>query len=254
MAVVGAISPARAGLTKAELAQIEVMPTPSSGLPLQLYLEDDEGKSKQVQQWLGTTPSVWILADFTCKSLCGPVIAIVSDALTRSGLKPGADFRLIAVGLDPKDTAADASAMKNAQVGTTGDLPSDTFFLRGSATDVARLAVAFGFRSIYDSEHDQFTHPAAAFVVTPAGNISRALSGLALDPTDLRLALVDAGQGKIGSLTDHVRLLCYGFDPASGVYTTAVGRIVASASALTIVALLLFILALFRREPATQKD
>jgi protein SCO1 len=254
VALLGTILSARAGLSKTDLAQIDAAPLPNAVLPLQLSLEGDGSDIKPVQQWLGNTPSVWILADFTCETLCGPVISIVSEALGRTGLKPGADFRLIVVGLDPKDTAIDAAAMKNAQIGTDGNLPSNTFFLRGGAEDIDKLSGAFGFRSVYDSEHDQFAHPAAAFVVTPGGRIARVLSGVALDPADLRLALVDAGQGKIGSWTDHIRLLCYGFDPASGVYTAAIGRIMASAAALTIIALSLLILVLFRREPATRKD
>jgi protein SCO1/2 len=253
-AVLGAISSAEAGLSKADLAQIDAAPLPNAVLPLDLPLQGERGDVKPVQQWLGNSPSVWILADFTCETLCGPVISIVSDALVQTGLIPGADFRLIVVGLDPKDTAIDAAEMKNAQVGTDGYLPANAFFLRGDTKDIAKLTGAFGFRSVYDSEHDQFAHPAAAFVVTPGGRIARVLSGLALDPADLRLALVDASQGKIGSWADHIRLLCYGFDPESGVYTAAVGRIMASAGALTIIALALFILILFRREPAMRKD
>jgi protein SCO1/2 len=252
VAVLGAISSAQAGLSKAGLAQIDVAPPPNAFLPLQLPLQGDRDETKPLQQWLGNTPSVWIMADFTCETLCGPIISIVSDALARTGLRPGADFRLVVVGLDPKDTAMDAAAMKNAQVGD-GSLPSNAFFLRGGAKDIARLTGALGFRTVYDSEHDQFAHAAAAFVVTPAGRIARVLSGLALDSTDLRLALVEAGQGRIGSWTDHVRLLCYGFDPAGGVYTAAIGRIMAGTSALTIAALVLFILVLLRRELAIKK-
>ncbi len=86
------------------------------------------------------------------------------------------------------------------------------------------------------------------------GHIARVLPGLAIDPADLRLALVDAGQGRVGSWIDHVRLMCYGFDPASGIYTAAVGRLLAAAGAITIMAMALLILALFRREAAVQKE
>ncbi len=182
------------------------------------------------------------------------MVSIVSETLAGSGLKPGSDFRLIVVGLDPKDTASDAAAMKTAQIGTTGELPANTFFLRGGAKDLAELTNAFGFQSVYDREHDQFAHPAAAFVVTSEGHVARTLPGLAMDPASIRLALVEAGQGRVGSWRDHVRLLCYGFDPASGVYTAAAGRILAGAGAATVIALVLLISILFRRERATQRE
>ncbi len=241
-----------AGPLEADLANIEAAPT-GAALPLELALRGEPDQAKPLRSWLGNTPGLWILADFTCETLCGPVVSIASDALAQSGLRPGKDFRLVVVGLDPKDTAADAAAMKTAQVGSTGALAEYTFFVRGSAEDIGRLTKVFGFHSIYDREHDQFAHPAAAFVVTADGRIARTLSGLALDPATLRLALVEAGQGRVGSWSDHVKLMCYGFDPARGIYTAAVGRIMAIAGALTILVLGLFILILFRRERAFRK-
>jgi protein SCO1/2 len=246
----GAVKPALAALSETDLVGIDAAPTPGIALPGQLLLQGENGEIHPIQAWWGPAPSIWIVADYTCQTLCGPVISIVSEALSRSRLRPGQDFRLIVVGLDPRDTAADAATMKRAQVGTNGDLAAHTYFLRGTAPTIARLTDAFGFRSAYDREHDQFAHPAVAYVVTPEGRIARALSGLALDPTDLRLALVDAGQGRIGTWTDHIRLMCYGFDPAKGIYTAAVGRMLSTASAITVLALGLVIWLLRRRETA----
>ena len=86
------------------------------------------------------------------------------------------------------------------------------------------------------TEHDQFAHPAAAYVITPAGRIARVLSGLGLDGNDLRLALVDAGEGRIGTFIDHIRLLCYGFDPAQGIYTASIERWLMALAAATVIA------------------
>jgi protein SCO1/2 len=241
------LSPAVA-LTATDLAQVEAAPTADAVLPPLLLLQGESGDAKPLRLWLGNTPSIWILADYTCTTLCGPVISIVSEALERSELRPGNDFRLIVAGLDPKDTAADAAAMKAAQLGAEVSLAEHTFFLRGTTENIRELTAAFGFRSVYDPEHDQFAHPAAAFVVTPAGRIARVLSGLAVDPTDLKLALVEAGEGRVGTWKDHVRLMCYGFDPSKGIYTAAIGRMLSAAAVFTILALGLFILILFRRE------
>jgi protein SCO1 len=246
------LSSAAVALTSTELAQVEAAPAINAVLPPLLLLQGENGEAKPLRQWLGNTPSVWILADYTCKTLCGPIISIVSEALEQCGLRPGKDFRLIVAGLDPKDSAADAAVMKEAQLGTTGSLVQNAFFLRGSAPDISELAGAFGFRSVYDREHDQFAHPAAAFVVTPGGRTARVLSGLALDPTDLKLALVEAGEGRVGTWKDHFRLMCYGFDPTKGIYNVAIGRMLSGAAALTILLLGLFILILFRRD-ATQR-
>ncbi len=217
-------------------------------MPPNLVLRDETGRAKPLREWLSALPSLWVLADYTCKTLCGPVISIVAGELARSGLRPGADFRLIVLGFDPKDQASDARAMKRAQIGDNGDLAANSHFLLGDPRAVADLTDAFGFRTSYDRDHDQFAHPAAVFAVSPDGHVARALSAVALDPASLRLALVDAGRGKIGSFADHVRALCYGFDPASGVYTVLVGRMLAAVGAVSLLTLLLLIGFLLRRQ------
>lgn len=246
-----AAAPLHAAITRRDLNQVAVKPSLSAALPLDLALQAEDGGSKPLRSWLGATPDILVLADYTCKTLCGPVISIVSDALARSGLRPGKDFRLIVIGLDPKDTAADAANMKRAQVDAEG-MTAASHFLRGDAAAVAELTRALGFSSAYDRDRDQFAHPAAAFVITPGGRVVRAISGLAVDPTTMRLAIIDAGKGAVGTLTDQIRLLCYGYDPASATYTVAIGRLLAATGGATIAALILLIGLLLRREHAAR--
>lgn len=246
------LSPSQAALTASQLEQTALAPHVNAQLPMQLPLSDANDRAAPLASWLGAVPTVWILADYTCETLCGPAISIVSNALADTGLSAGKDFRLIVVGFDPKDTAAQALAMKNAQLSPRNGLSEHSVFLRTAAPDVNALTDAFGVRPVYDREHDQFAHPAAAFVVTPDGRISRALSALAVDATSLRLALVEAGQGHVGGWSDQIHLLCYGFDPARGTYTLAARRLLIATSSVSVVVLVLLIGLLFRREHATR--
>lgn len=243
---------AQATVTAAQLKQATLAPRVNTQLPLQTRMSDPNGRIAPLQSWLGGVTTVWLLADYTCETLCGPAVSIVSNALADTGLRAGKDFRLIVVGFDPKDSAAQALAMKNAQVSTKGGLPEYSYFLQAAAPAVASLTDSFGVRTIYDREHDQFAHPAAAFVVTPGGRISRALSALAVDPTSLRLALVEAGEGHVGRWTDQIHLLCYGFDPASGTYTLAAWRLLLVACSVSIIVIGLLIWLLLRREFAAR--
>ena len=240
-------APLHAALTRHDLSDVGITPPPGAVLPLDMVLEGEDGTKKPIQAWLGNKPSIWVLADYTCKTLCGPVVSIVSDALAHSGLRPGTDFRLVVVGLDPKDTAASAANMKQAQ-DALGSTSSASTFLRGDAGTIRALTMALGFRSVYDRENDQFAHPAAAFAIAPDGRLSQVLSGLDVDPTILRLAIVSASNGTVGTWTDHIRLLCYGYDPASGTYSVAVGRILAASASATIAVLILIIGLLLRRD------
>jgi protein SCO1/2 len=165
-------------------------------------------------------------------------------------LRPAIDFRFVVIGIDPKDTAADATRMKQAQIGLDDGTHAASDFLRADTAAVQALTRTLGFATAYDREHDQFAHPAAAFVIAPDGRLARVLSALAVDPATLRLAVVDAANGTVGTWTDHVRLLCYGYDPASGTYTVAIRRILAVAGGLTVAALALLIGLLLRHQHA----
>lgn len=244
--------PARAAISSSQLAQVALAPRVNTQLPLQVRMTDLSDRSAPLQDWLGGVATVWILADYSCETLCGPAISIVSNALADTGLNAGNDFRLIVVGFDARDTSAQALAMKTAQLSPRSGLADHSVFLRTEAADVSTLTEAFGVQAVYDREHDQFAHPAAAFVVTRDGRISRALSALSVDAASLRLALVEAGQGHVGRWTDQVHLLCYGFDPASGTYTLAARRLLIATSSISVIVLALLIGLLLRRERATR--
>jgi protein SCO1/2 len=215
------ITSARAELTRSELDGVSLAPPAGATAPLSLTFRDIDNKRVTLREVIGGRPSLLLFVDYTCRTICGPALAIASAALAQTSLNP-ATYRLVVIGLDPKDSAEDARAMAR-QIGDPA-LEVVTTLLRGDAGAVHRLTGALGYRYRYDADADQFAHPAGALVLTSDGRVSRSLSSLALNPTDLRLALVEAGGGRIGTFTDRLTLLCYGFDAAHGVYTPAIAR------------------------------
>jgi protein SCO1/2 len=229
---------ARADFSRAALDQIAADPTPHAKLPLDASFVDEDGTPRTLGDALGGKPSVLIFADYTCRTLCGPILAFAAGGLEKSGLTPGRDYHLVVVGLDPKDPLKTAVTFKESRVGKNTPLAKATIMLSGK-TDAVRAATdAAGYRFAYDPAHDQFAHPAAAYVVTGDGHVTRVLSGIGLDGPDLRLALVDAGRGTIGGIVDQIHLLCYGFDPARGIYTASIGKIVNIACVVTVLSIL----------------
>jgi protein SCO1 len=176
-----------------------------------------------------------IFADYTCRTLCGPILEFATAGLEKSGLRAGSDYRLLVIGLNPKDGVAEAAAMRSARIGTQTPVAAATTFLIADDAAVRAATAAAGFRYVYDREHDQFAHPAAAFVVDAQGRITRVLSALGLDGDDLRLALVEASEGRVGSFGDRLRLLCYGFDPIRGIYTPIIMRWLTICAAATVI-------------------
>jgi protein SCO1/2 len=217
------VVPAGASLTEADLAKVGIDTPENARLPANIVFVNANGQHETLGDALGGKPALFVFADYTCHTLCGPAISMAAAALTKAGLRPGADFRFVALGLDPKDPPSTAAEMKRNQIDDSALFNAATF-LSGSQGAVDTITKAVGYRYTYHRENDQFAHPTAAFAVTPDGRIARVLKEVGLSPETVRLALVDASSGRIGSFGDHLRLLCYGFDPAKGIYTATIVR------------------------------
>jgi protein SCO1 len=234
---------AEAGFTQAALDDIAVEPKPGATLPLGLRFTDESGQPRMLGEVLAGKPAILVFADYTCSTLCGPILTFVATGLEQSGLAAGADYRLVVIGLDPKDSLESVRATKAARVGSGTALAAATVMLTGEEAAIKAATAALGYRYVYDAEHDQFAHPAAAFAVDSAGRVTRVLSALGIDGGGLHLALVEAGEGHVGSFGDRLRLLCYGFDPVRGIYTETITlwlELAAAATLLSMVGAILF--------------
>jgi protein SCO1/2 len=228
---------ARAGLTQQQLGAVYADAKPDAQLPLSVQFTDTAGKRITLGEATDGKPAVVVFADYTCTTLCGPILAFAAGGLEKTGLEAGRDFRLIVLGIDPKDSLADARAMKASHVGAGTALAASTVMLTGKPDAIDAATAAAGYHYAYDKDADQFGHPAVAYVVTAQGRVSRVLSALGLNAADLRLALVDAGEGRVGTIADRIRLLCYCFDPATGIYSASISRIMLAAGVMTVIAM-----------------
>jgi protein SCO1/2 len=229
--------PAQASLVKQLLNDIGIDPPPGAQLPLDASWQDEHGAELTLRKAIVGKPALVLFADYTCSTLCGPSLAFVASALEKSRLAPGS-YHLIVLGLDPKDGPTEAAAFRKAQANVP-NLPIVT--LSAPEATVKAATAAVGYRYVYDAEREQYAHPAAVLAVAADGHVVRALSSLGFNPADLTLAMTEAGQGRVGSFVDHVRLLCYGFDPAAGTYNFAIHRALAASAAVTMVCLALAI-------------
>jgi protein SCO1 len=228
----------RANFTSTQLASIAASPPPNAALPLDLTFRDEDGRSTTIGKAIGGVPVLLIFADYTCHTLCGPIIEFAAAGLAKTGLRPGVDYRLLVIGLDPKDGLDSARAMRAAHIEPGNPVGRAAEFLSGTDADIHTVTAALGLHYAYDAEHDQYAHPAAAYLLDKDGRARRLLSPLGLDGGDLRLGLVDAGNGEVGNIGDRIHLLCYGYDPVRGIYTERITTMLGYAAGATLVVML----------------
>jgi protein SCO1/2 len=230
---------AHSSLPAAALKDLAFVPHPGARLPLDAALRDEHGRAVQLGDFFDGKPVLLVFDYFRCETLCGTVLEQLSGALGALDLKPGADYALVAVSIDPRETPDDAARMKREHL-AQGPLAADLgglHFLVGTAAEVRRIADAAGFPYRYDPAIGQYAHPAGFVLASPAGTIARYILGIAYRPLDLRLGLVEASRGSIAAPVAHALLLCYGYDPVTGRYNLAVHRLLVITGLLTIAAI-----------------
>jgi protein SCO1/2 len=219
-------------------------------LPLDIELRDERGAPVRLSGLFGGRPVVLALVYYGCPMLCGQVLSGLLSSVRTLTLDAGSAFDIVVVSFDPRETAALAAAKKAAYV-ERYDRPGGErgwHFLTGDAPAIERLTAAAGFRFAYDERLGQFAHPAGIIVVTPDGRLARYFFGTEYSPRDLKLALVEASEGRVGGLADRLMLLCYRYDPKSGTYSATAVSAVRFGGAATVAGLAAYIAVMLRRE------
>lgn len=201
-----------ADLPRATLEQVKVAPPPHPALPPGLSLRDASGRSTPLIDAADPAPRVVVFADYACTTLCGPALSIVGARLKESGLRANADYRLEVVGLNPASTPSEALAFGRAR------LPPDidAALLTGDAATLSTATGALGYGYAYDPTTKAYAHPVAAFVLTPNGRLTRALSEVALTASSLRAAIQEARGGAAPGVVESIALACHGALQAIG--------------------------------------
>jgi protein SCO1/2 len=206
-------------------------------LPLDALFADEAGKPVRLGQYFGKRPVLLVLAYYNCPMLCTQVFNGLVSSLRVLPFDAGKDFDVVAVSFDPRDRPPDAAAKKKAYVEEyrRPGASAGWHFLTGGEGSIERVTKAAGFRYRYDESTGQFAHAAAIYVATPGGKLSRYFYGIEYGPRDLRLAMVEASEGRIGSIVDQILLFCFHYDPKMGRYSAAISPSSGSAVAAVVI-------------------
>lgn len=219
-------------------------------LPLRLEFQDEAGRPVKLGDYFGRRPVVMVFAYYECPMLCDLVLQGVTGSLKALSFNAGEQFDVVVVSINPKETAKLAAETKSETLSRYGRAGTEGgwHFLTGGQDAILELTQAAGFRYFYDKERDEYAHAAGMMVLTPGGRISRYLFGIDYAPRDVRLALIESAEGKIGSLADRILLYCFHYDPVYGRYSAMTMNILRLAAAATVLGLGLLIVLLKRRE------
>jgi protein SCO1/2 len=236
--------------TPPQLVDITFKQRLNEQLPLDAMFKDEEGHDVALGRFFGSRPVILAFVYYTCPMLCTQVMNGISSALKVVPFTAGKDFDVVLISFDPRDTPK-AAAEKKASHLDHWSSQSDAnawHLLTGNEASIKRVTSAAGFSYRWDEVSQQYAHVSGILTVTPEGRLSRYFYGVEYSPKDIRLALVESGQGKIGSAVDELFLYCFHYDPTTARYGVIVMNLIRIGGVLTMLFIGGFILVMRRRD------
>ena len=212
-----------------EVREVTVQEKLGQEVPGGLLFRDHTGNLVELGDLFdGTRPVVLTLNYSRCPKICDTQLRNLAETVGAMDLTAGEDYRMVTVSIDPKEGPEVSASRRRGYLDVIGR--GNWSFLTGSPGAIRKLARSVGFRYKHDPVRDEYHHPPVAILLTPDGTVSRYLHGLSFDRDTLRLSLIEASEGEIGTTADYFPMICYRYDPATGKYVPNVARMTMTAA------------------------
>ncbi|MGB7290788.1 MAG: SCO family protein [Thermodesulfobacteriota bacterium] len=238
---------------EADVKDIGVDEKLGEAIPLDLKFFDEDGNQIILGDLLKDgKPLILSLAYFSCPRVCSLTLNGTSESINSlSNLYLGKDYKIATLSFNPiekPDVAKEKALKYRAKLKNEQSAEKKWLFLTGDQDNISKLTQAVGFR--YKKDGEEFAHPTTMIFITPEGRISRYLYGVQFEPKEMKLSLLEASDGKIGSseVLNKVLLFCYEFDPVGKRYALQALKIVKAGGVITLISLGMFLTYYWKKE------
>jgi protein SCO1 len=238
------------------LVNVGFDPQLNKQIPLDVAFVDENGSAVILRDYFGKRPVVLVFGYYTCPMLCSQVQQAVVGTLKMISFDPGTDYEVVYLSFDPSDTPDAALKKKHEALSRFARPTTDRgwHFLTGTPEAIDAVTKAADYRFSYDEKSKLFAHASGILLLTPDGRISRYFFGVEYPASNVRLGLVDASAGKIGTPVDHFLLFCYQYDPTKARYSATVLTVIRMGGVVTLFCLALGFVIFRRREHRVTAD
>lgn len=217
-------------------ADITIEQNLNAQIDMSLAFTTSEGKTVALRDLMNDRPAILAFVYYDCPSLCKAELEGLEIVVKAMKYVPGTDYNILTVSIDPDETPADAVRKRDYHVGRVARDGAETGwkFLIGEEKNIKALADTVGFQYRYDEKNDMYAHAGGIMVLTPEGKVARYYYGTEYIKRDVEFGLMEASEGRIGSVVDKIIILCFQYDPAAGGYGLVVFRVMQLLSTLMI--------------------
>ena len=248
--------PVPTGKSNEVLKKVDIEQRLNNQIPLDLKFRDEAGREVRLAEYFAKgKPVALTLVYYECPMLCNQVLNGAVGAFQGLSFTAGKEFEVVTVSFDPREGPELAAKKKETYLRRYKREGAEEgwHFLTGDKASIDALSEAVGFRYVWDEQSQQFAHASAVMVATPQGRLSHYFYGIDYAPKDLRLAFVEASEGRIGSPVDSLLLFCYHYDPVAGRFAPVMG-VLRAAGVLTVFGLAALLLYLARKTRRREQE
>jgi protein SCO1/2 len=230
LSILGAFAPVAEARLGAHPSDARVEQKLGAPIPRAARFTDERGKERALNEFLGKRPVILTLAYFGCPNLCTLVLNGLVDALKKSSMRPGRDYDLVTVSIDPRETPSLALMKRRTHLAKLGLSPTANadawHFLTGKKDAIDALASSVGFHYAWDQTSQQYVHPSLAIVLSSKSRVSAYLAGVSFDPKAVEAAVAKAARDQKSPPTTNLFLSCLHYDPVTGRYSADILAII----------------------------
>lgn len=193
-------------------------------VPLDLEFRDERGALVSLKD-IVHKPVILTLVYYKCPGICSPLLTEMTKIVDRMDLVPGVDYQIVTVSFNHREMPELAEEKQEnylAAMEKNVD-PKAWRFLTGDSVTIRRLADAVGF--YFYEEGNDFVHSGTLIMLSPEGKVTRYLPGVRFLPFDVKMAVMEAGEGRTGPTIAKILSMCYSYDPEGRTYTTNIVRL-----------------------------
>ena len=254
---VGSAAPGVANETPKALEDLGIAEHLGDNVDTKLMFRDEAGALVPLSKYInGSKPVILDLVYYACPNLCNFHLNGMNDAFKGMPWTIGKEFDVVVVSIDPREKPDLAEKKKTSYLRAYGrpEAAPGWHFLTGEDAQIQALAKQVGFKFRWDDKEQQFAHASAAYVLTPQGRISRYLYGITFAPKTLRLSLVEAGEGKIGTIVDKLTLWCFHYDPSTSKYALVASNIMRGGGVVAVLIMAAFLVPFWLRQRSPKRN
>lgn len=227
-----------------ELKDVGISEKIGEKIDLNLIVTDETGTKLPLSSFFKThKPVVLSPVYFSCPGLCNFHLNGLTDTLKNVDWSPAKEFEIIAFSFDAKEKSEVAKQKKESYLKVYGreNTAHGWHFVTADQQTINTLTQSVGFKFKWNEKAGEWSHASAAIVISPEGKISRYLHGIVFEPRDVKLALNEAADGKVGGIVDSVMLYCFKYDNHQSKYGLQIFNLMKIAGALTVIALAIWL-------------